>query len=108
MKVPEELQFMVNARMPQKTTDARLDGKRAIITGATSGVGYEAAKRLVAGGASIVMVVRNPEKAKTVREELEATYGARVDVVSWRISPDCRRCAPPPNRSSNASLGSTS
>jgi NAD(P)-dependent dehydrogenase (short-subunit alcohol dehydrogenase family) len=81
MKVPEELQFMVNARMPQKTTDARLDGKRAIITGATSGVGYEAAKRFAAGGASIVMVVRNPEKAKTVREELEAAYGVRVDVV---------------------------
>lgn len=44
MKIPEELQFMVNARMPQKTTNSRLDGKRCIITGVTSGVGYQTAK----------------------------------------------------------------
>ena len=81
MKVPEELQFMVNARLPQKTTEVRLDGKRVIITGATSGVGYEAAKRFAAGGADIVMVVRNPEKAAKVRDELVQTYGVRVDVV---------------------------
>jgi NAD(P)-dependent dehydrogenase (short-subunit alcohol dehydrogenase family) len=81
MQVPEELQFMVNARMPQKTTDVRLDGKRVIITGATSGVGYEAAKRFAAGGASVVMVVRNPEKAAKVREELTQTYDVPVDVV---------------------------
>ncbi len=81
MKVPEELQFMVNARMPQKTTGARLDGKRCIITGATSGVGYEAAKRLAAGGADLVMVARSPEKAEKVREELVSTYGTQVDIV---------------------------
>ncbi|MBG0785960.1 MAG: SDR family NAD(P)-dependent oxidoreductase [Anaerolineaceae bacterium] len=81
MQVPEELQFMVNARMPQKTTDVRLDGKRVIITGATSGVGYEAAKRFAAGGAAVVMVVRNPEKAAKVREELTQTYDVPVDVV---------------------------
>lgn len=81
MKVPEELQFMVNARMPQKTTDARLDGKRAVITGATSGVGYAAAKRLAKGGAAIVMVIRNPEKAQAVKEELQNTCNAQVDVV---------------------------
>jgi NAD(P)-dependent dehydrogenase (short-subunit alcohol dehydrogenase family) len=81
MQVPEELQFMVNARMPQKTTDVRLDGKRVIITGATSGVGYEAAKRFAAGGAAIVMVVRNPEKATKVRKELTQTYDVPVDIV---------------------------
>ena len=95
MKVPEELQFMVNARLPQKTTDARLDGKRVIITGATSGVGYVAAKRFAAGGADIVMVVRNPEKAAKVRDELVQTYGVRVDVVLADFSklPEVRTAA---------------
>ena len=95
MQVPEELQFMVNARMPQKTTDARLDGKRCVITGATSGVGYEAAIRFAAGGADIVMVVRNPEKADKVRDELVQAYGVRVDVILADFSklPEVRAAA---------------
>jgi NAD(P)-dependent dehydrogenase (short-subunit alcohol dehydrogenase family) len=95
MQVPEELQFMVNARMPQKTTDARLDGKRCVITGATSGVGYEAAKRFAAGGAEIVMIVRNPEKAAKVRDELVQSFGVRVDVILADFSklPEVRAAA---------------
>ena len=79
MKLPEELQFMANARMPQKTTSARLDGKLCVITGATSGVGYHAARRLAQGGADLVLVVRNPEKARSVQEELADEFGVRVD-----------------------------
>ena len=67
MKLPEELQFIANARMPQKTTQARLDGRICVITGATSGVGYAAAKRLARGGAHMVMVCRNEEKARRVQ-----------------------------------------
>lgn len=81
MKLPDELIFIRNAHLPQKTTDARLDGRICIIAGATSGVGHEAAKRLAQGGATIVMVCRNPEKAVRVSRELECDYGARTDVV---------------------------
>jgi len=81
MKLPEELQFMANARMPQKTTSARLDGKLCVITGATSGVGYHAARRLAGGGADLVLVVRNPEKARAVQSELADEFGVEVDVV---------------------------
>ncbi|MFZ0532370.1 MAG: hypothetical protein WAM09_04260, partial [Anaerolineales bacterium] len=63
MKLPEELQFIENARLPQKTTQARMDGKLCVLTGATSGVGYQAARRLAQGGASLVLVCRNPHKA---------------------------------------------
>jgi NAD(P)-dependent dehydrogenase (short-subunit alcohol dehydrogenase family) len=81
MKLPEELQFIANARMVQKTTDARMDGRICIITGATSGVGYQAAKRLAQGGAKLVIICRNPEKAKMVKGELEGEYTAQVDVL---------------------------
>lgn len=81
MPLPDELQFMANALKPQKTTDARLDGKVCIITGATSGVGYQAARRLAQGGAEIVLVCRNPQKGEAVRQELTETYGVNVDVV---------------------------
>lgn len=81
MKLPEELQFIANARLPQKHTEARMDGRLCILTGATSGVGYQAAKRLAQGGAYLVIVCRNKEKATRVQEELIADYGARIDVV---------------------------
>ena len=36
MRLPEELQFIQNSRIPPAETNARLDGKTALITGATS------------------------------------------------------------------------
>lgn len=95
MKLPEELQFIANARMLQKTTDARMDGRVCVITGATSGVGYQAAKRLAQGGAQLVMVCRNPQKAAMVSEELQQEFGAQVDVIQADFArfTDVRRAA---------------
>ena len=81
MKLPEELQFIANARLPQKTTDARMDGRVCIVTGATSGVGHAAVRRLARGGAQVVMVCRNGEKAAAVQAELAREYGGQTDVV---------------------------
>ena len=81
MKLPEELQFIANSMKPQKTTDARMDGRVCVITGATSGVGYAAAKRLARGGAHLVIVNRNAVKAANVQAELARDYDAHVDSV---------------------------
>ena len=81
MKLPEELQFIENARLPQKTTDARMDGRLVVITGATSGVGYQAARHLAQGGANLVIVCRDAAKAARVQAELQREYAVSVDVV---------------------------
>ncbi|MFN8433308.1 MAG: SDR family NAD(P)-dependent oxidoreductase [Anaerolineales bacterium] len=81
MKLPEELQFIENARMPQKATTTRLDGKVCIITGATSGVGYQTAKRIAQAGAHLVLVNRNADKAAALKAELTALSNAKVDLV---------------------------
>lgn len=86
MKLPEELQFIENARMPVKTTTARLDGQVCVITGATSGVGYETAKRLAQGGAHLALVCRNIEKAQAVKTEITALSNAEVDLVQADFS----------------------
>jgi NAD(P)-dependent dehydrogenase (short-subunit alcohol dehydrogenase family) len=95
MKLPEELQFIANGRMVQKITDARLDGHICVLTGATSGVGYQAARRLAQGGASLILVCRNLEKAALVQNELEHEYGTPVKVLQADFSSfqDVRKAA---------------
>jgi NAD(P)-dependent dehydrogenase (short-subunit alcohol dehydrogenase family) len=95
MKLPEELQFIANARMPQKTTDARMDGRICVLTGATSGVGYHAARHLAQGGAHIILVCRNTERASFVQNELKRDYNAQVEVVQADFSrlDDVRKAA---------------
>jgi NAD(P)-dependent dehydrogenase (short-subunit alcohol dehydrogenase family) len=81
MKVPEELQFIVNARLPQARSDASMEGRVCVITGATSGVGLAAARRLARGGARIVMVCRDPEKTERLRRRIASEFGVRVDGI---------------------------
>jgi NAD(P)-dependent dehydrogenase (short-subunit alcohol dehydrogenase family) len=81
MRLPEELQFIANAHKPQRRTDARLDGCTCVITGATSGVGLAAARRLARGGARLVLVARNAAKARALRDELASSYQTRTEIV---------------------------
>lgn len=81
MQLPDELQFIANARKPQLRTQARLDGKHCVLTGATSGVGLAVARRLAQGGADLTLVVRNPEKGQAVRAELTAANPIQVEIV---------------------------
>ena len=53
----------------------RLDGKVAIITGATGGIGEATAKRFLDEGASVMLVGRSAEKLKATRERLAADSG---------------------------------
>jgi NAD(P)-dependent dehydrogenase (short-subunit alcohol dehydrogenase family) len=94
-KLPDELQFMANERAEQKKSDASMDGKVAIVTGANSGVGFEAARHLARGGAHVVMVCRNPEKAEAAKAQLKDIARGPVDVVLMDMSrlEDVRRGA---------------
>lgn len=54
----------------------RLDGKVAIITGATGGIGEAAAKRFLEEGASVMLVGRSSDKLKETRERLSGFENA--------------------------------
>ena len=63
----------------ETTTDeviegVRLDGKTALVTGASTGLGLETARALAATGARVVLAVRSDEKA----EQTKATIRERV------------------------------
>jgi len=80
-RMPDELMFLVNRRAVQKTTEVPMTGKVCVVSGSTSGVGLAAVRRLARGGAHIVMVCRNREKAEGVRRETAARHEVPVDIV---------------------------
>ena len=81
MQLPEELRYIQNSFKAVKTTNTRLDGKVCVISGTTSGVGYQAARCLAEGGAHLVMICRNEDKARVVQAELKQDFNASSDIV---------------------------
>lgn len=56
-------------------------GRQIVVTGANSGLGKEAARRLAAAGAHVIMAVRNESKGDAARQELlKEIPGASLDV----------------------------
>jgi NAD(P)-dependent dehydrogenase (short-subunit alcohol dehydrogenase family) len=57
------------------TASDALEGRTALITGPTSGLGRQAAGELAAAGARVVLVGRSQERLDAVRDELIARHG---------------------------------
>jgi dehydrogenase/reductase SDR family member 12 len=58
-----------------------LEGKTAIVTGATSGIGEAACVGMARGGAEVHLVVRNLEKGEEARERVAAAAGVDGDLL---------------------------
>ncbi|ABW31628.1 oxidoreductase [Acaryochloris marina] len=63
-----------------------LTGKTYVITGANSGIGFEAAKMLSEKGGDIVMVCRSRTKAEAAQRKLVAHAQGKVDLVLMDLS----------------------
>jgi retinol dehydrogenase 13 len=67
-----------NQKAPQVCSDDFKD-KLVVITGATSGIGYETAKKYASKGANLLCINRNREKSENLRNEIEGSYGVKCD-----------------------------
>lgn len=72
--------------------DLQLEGKTAIVAGASQGIGKATALALAAEGADLVLCARGEERLKSAAEEVRAT-GARAIAVSADLTDpgDCER-----------------
>lgn len=64
-----------------------LTGRRAVVTGASSGIGLEASRQLAAVGVEVVLAVRDPERGRRAAEEIVRTVAAaRLAVAEIDLS----------------------
>lgn len=77
------------AHMP-RTIDISLPdltGKRALVTGASDGIGFNIARRLAAAGAEVIMPVRSQDKGRSAADRIRAAApDARLDIRSMDLS----------------------
>ena len=62
-----------------------LTGKTFVITGTTSGTGFEAARILLSKGAKVVMLNRNSQKAQATIAALKEKLGNAIDVTNIQM-----------------------
>lgn len=65
--------------------ELRLDGKTALVTGASSGLGVRFASALSAAGARVVLAARRVERLEALRSQIEAA-GGQASVVALDVT----------------------
>ncbi len=68
--------------------DLGLNGRVALVTAASRGLGLASAKALAAEGASVVICARGPQQLEIARREVEAAAasGARVEAIALDVA----------------------
>lgn len=61
-------------------------GKLVVITGATSGIGYETARKYASKGADLICINRNREKSEALKNELEGEYNVTCQIILADLS----------------------
>ena len=64
----------------------RPDGKRALVTGVSAGLGVETARALAAHGAEVIGTARDLDKAHATTSRIHNAYGDRFSLVKLDLA----------------------
>lgn len=94
-KLPDELMFLEHRKAVQLTTNVPIDGKTVVITGATSGVGLEALKKIILNDVHVFLVARNINKAKELVNTFNKHNNTKIDIIEsdFSLLSDVRKAA---------------
>jgi NAD(P)-dependent dehydrogenase (short-subunit alcohol dehydrogenase family) len=67
--------FGFHSTAAEVLADVDLSGKRAIVTGAASGIGVETVRALAGAGADVTLAVRNPQAGADIAAQITASTG---------------------------------
>lgn len=71
---------------PVTRQDVDLSGKTAIVTGANSGIGLEAARQILDLGGKVILAVRDESKGETARQTLSKNRNPSTDSIQvWKL-----------------------
>jgi NAD(P)-dependent dehydrogenase (short-subunit alcohol dehydrogenase family) len=84
-----------NNRSEPRTCSQDFTNRLVVITGATSGIGYYAAKKYASMGANLLTVNRNEDKSRALCQEIENRFRVRCDykIADLSILKDIHRVA---------------
>jgi FlaA1/EpsC-like NDP-sugar epimerase len=68
-----------NNRLDPKICTENFNNKLVVITGATSGIGYHAARKYASHGANLLCINRNLQKSEALCREIEGEFGVKCD-----------------------------
>jgi 3-oxoacyl-[acyl-carrier protein] reductase len=66
--------------------DIRLDGKSAVITGGSKGLGLAMAEKFASSGADVTILARNPDTLAQAKQQIQANSKGKVTAVSCDVS----------------------
>jgi len=77
LKILKALAFwkkVVPVKIPIKDYCDLFEGKTALVTGGTGGIGFAIAKRLTEAGCSVIILARNEERLKKASQQIGCSY----------------------------------
>lgn len=75
-----------NSKLEPLICDESFQNKLVVITGATSGIGYETAKKYASKGANLLCINRNEAKSQALQKEIVSLYGVSCEYIIADLS----------------------